>query len=64
MTAKSKKFLTSRDVKDRLGISDMTLHRWLRSSELKFPRPVVIGRRRFWDESEFERFINARRTSV
>ena len=29
-------------------ISDMTLWRWLHDSELGFPRPIYIGKRRFW----------------
>lgn len=30
------------------GISDMTLYRWLRDPNTRFPRPAVIGRRRYW----------------
>ena len=34
------------------GISDMTLWRWMHRDDLKFPRPVYIGRRRYWKEAE------------
>lgn len=40
--------LTSADVMTRYSISDMTLHRWLKNQSLKFPRPLVINRRRFF----------------
>ncbi|WP_422028512.1 helix-turn-helix transcriptional regulator [Roseovarius sp.] len=33
-------------------ISAMTLHRWLHKPELDFPRPMYIGRRRYWREIE------------
>ena len=32
------------------GISDMTLWRWLNSEALNFPRPIYIGKRRYWRE--------------
>ena len=41
------------------GISDMTLHRWLGREELKFPRPVYIGKRRYWREAEVLEWIDA-----
>jgi hypothetical protein len=34
----------------------MRLWRWLRDPELKFPRPKMIRRRRFWDESTLDAF--------
>ncbi|MDW3117176.1 MAG: transcriptional regulator [Roseovarius pacificus] len=33
-------------------ISAMTLHRWLNKPELNFPRPIYIGRRRYWREAD------------
>ena len=42
------------------GISDMTLWRWLDNPELDFPRPVYIGRRRFWREAEIIAWLEAR----
>lgn len=41
------------------GISDMTLWRWLQSEELQFPRPIYIGRRRYWKESEIFAWLQA-----
>ena len=34
------------------GIADMTLYRWLADPEKGFPKPIYIGRRRFWVEAE------------
>jgi predicted DNA-binding transcriptional regulator AlpA len=38
------------------GISDMTLWRWLRDLEMKFPPPVMIRRRRYWREADLADF--------
>jgi len=42
------------------GISDMTLWRWLNDPELGFPKPVYIGKRRYWQEAELEEWLAAR----
>jgi predicted DNA-binding transcriptional regulator AlpA len=34
------------------GISDMSLWRWLNDPALNFPRPIYIGRRRYWKEAD------------
>lgn len=55
-TAVSEKSLISaRTVRAELGgISDMTLWRWLNRSDLGFPQPVVIARRRYWRRVDIE----------
>lgn len=56
--------LPSREVKKRLGdVSDMTIWRWLRDPELKFPVPVVISKRKYWPAAEIEDFIARRRAA-
>jgi len=42
------------------GISDMTLWRWLNDPELEFPKPVYIGKRRYWREAEMGNWLKAR----
>ena len=42
------------------GISTMTLARWLVDPAKSFPRPVYIGRRRFWREAEILDWLEAR----
>ena len=42
------------------GVSDMTLHRWLRDPDMAFPRPVYIGGRRYFREVEIFAWIEAR----
>jgi len=46
------------------GISDMSLWRWLDNPELDFPRPIYIGRRRFWREAEIFAWLEAREGSA
>lgn len=45
-------FLQARQVRDRYGVSDMTVWRWLR--DLEFPQPVYISRYRYWRLSDIE----------
>ena len=42
------------------GISAMTLYRWLGRSDLQFPRPIYVGRRRYWKEAEVVAWLDAR----
>lgn len=42
------------------GVSDMTIHRWLKKDELGFPRPIYIANRRYWREAEILDWIDAR----
>ncbi|WP_422001181.1 helix-turn-helix transcriptional regulator [Roseovarius mucosus] len=44
-------------------ISDMTLWRWLENPELNFPRPIYIGRRRYWREADIVAWLEAREVS-
>jgi predicted DNA-binding transcriptional regulator AlpA len=47
--------ISARTVRAELGgISDMTLWRWLNRSDLGFPQPVVIARRRYWRRVDIE----------
>ena len=41
------------------GISDMTLWRWLDDTSLAFPRPIYIGRRRYWKEVTVVAWLDA-----
>lgn len=58
------RFLPARRVWERYGVSDMTLHRWVRDDEMGFPAPVYFGRFRYWnitDLREWERQQAAKR---
>ena len=44
------------------NVSAMTLHRWLNNPDLDFPRPIYIGRRRYWREADIIAFLEARET--
>lgn len=41
------------------GVSDMWLWRRLNEPGSDFPRPTVIGRRRFWREAEILSWLDA-----
>ncbi len=53
--------INSRRVRELCGdVSDMTLWRWLHDEELKFPKPVVISRRRYWRLAELRAWLAER----
>jgi len=41
-------FLPAAQVKQRYGVTDMSLWRWLKDASLGFPHPIRINGRRFW----------------
>jgi len=41
-------FLPAAQVKQRYGVTDMSLWRWLKDDSLGFPHPIRIKGRRFW----------------
>lgn len=43
------------------GVSDMTLHRWLKRLP-DFPKPVYINGRRYWRLGDLRAFMVRRRT--
>jgi predicted DNA-binding transcriptional regulator AlpA len=46
------RLLPSRSVWERYGVTGMTLWRWLKDADLKFPQPMRIGRLRYWRLSD------------
>lgn len=40
-------------------ISDMSLWRWLNNPDLSFPKPIYIGRRRYWKEADVLAWLEA-----
>jgi len=56
-------FLPARMVAERYCVSLMTLWRWLRS-DLGFPKPLYIGKKRYWQESDLVEWENSRRAGA
>jgi predicted DNA-binding transcriptional regulator AlpA len=48
--------LQTRHLCARYRVSDRTIDRWMRDPRLGFPQPVVVNRRRYWDESDIAAF--------
>ena len=50
-------------VAERYGNVDVrTIDRWLADPALKFPRPVFINNRPYWDEKDLEKWERTRAT--
>ena len=52
VTESAEQFLPARQVWERYGVTSMTLWRWLKDADLKFPQPIRIGRFRYWRLSD------------
>jgi predicted DNA-binding transcriptional regulator AlpA len=48
----SKRLLPDAKVRDRYGVSGMTIWRWDRDPDLGFPAPIRINGRKYRDEAE------------
>ena len=56
----SEKRIPAADVRELCGgISDMSLWRYLNTTEMDFPRPIYIGRRRYWKEADVISWLEA-----
>jgi predicted DNA-binding transcriptional regulator AlpA len=45
-------YLTRPQVRARYQISEMTMWRWEQNLDLNFPKPMVVGRRKYFKEEE------------
>lgn len=55
----NERYLPARQVWERYGVADMTLYRWTKAPEMNFPKPIYIGRLRYWRLSELEAWERA-----
>lgn len=55
-------FLPARHVLDRYRISQMTLWRWVADDSMGFPKPVYLGRYRYWRIADIEAWEAAQET--
>jgi predicted DNA-binding transcriptional regulator AlpA len=51
-SAEDDPYLPAARVWGRYGVSAMSLHRWLHDPKMKFPKPLYIGRYRYWRLSD------------
>lgn len=54
-------YLTAKKVRERFGVTDMTIYRWLHNEDMKFPKPTYINKRRYFIISEIENWENVQR---
>ncbi|MBP2566823.1 helix-turn-helix domain-containing protein [Agrobacterium tumefaciens] len=47
-------YMTASELTERYHITPMSLHRWIRDENKKFPQPVAFGRRRLFKREEIE----------
>jgi hypothetical protein len=56
--------LTTPKVADRYGVTTRSVERWGLDPKLQFPRPLLINRRKYWDENELQIWERKRATSA
>jgi predicted DNA-binding transcriptional regulator AlpA len=49
------RLISRRELRHFVNVGEMTLWRWLQGG--KFVRPVYIGSRRYWRQSEIEKWL-------
>jgi predicted DNA-binding transcriptional regulator AlpA len=60
----NRKLVSSSRVRERCGgISEMTLWRWRKDSNLNFPIPVTIRGRNFYDDDEIAEFLSSQKSA-
>jgi predicted DNA-binding transcriptional regulator AlpA len=57
----AKKLLPDPKVRERYDVTPMTIWRWDRDPDLKFPKPIRIRKRKYCDESELNAFDERRK---
>jgi predicted DNA-binding transcriptional regulator AlpA len=56
----TEKLLPGKKVRERYGVSDQTIWRWLHDPKSGFPKPVRIQGRRYWRLEQLLAFEAAR----
>jgi predicted DNA-binding transcriptional regulator AlpA len=60
MSERERRYLPDPKVCQRYDVHPMTLWRWDHDPNLNFPKPIRIGRRKYRDEHELERWERER----
>ena len=53
-------YLTGPQLRARYSVSEMTVHRWMRDPNIKFPKPMKVNSRNFWKLADIEHWERAR----
>ncbi len=54
-----RKLISAATVRDLCGgVTEMTIWRWVHHPSLGFPKPVKIGRRSYWKETELATWLD------
>ena len=56
----TEKLLPAKKVRERYGVSDQTIWRWLHDKNSGFPKPIRIQGRRYWRLEQLLAFEAAR----
>jgi predicted DNA-binding transcriptional regulator AlpA len=60
----SNRYLSAPKVMERLGVSQMTLWRWLQDPDMDFPKPHRFQRNRHWNLCELIAWERANKETV
>ncbi len=45
------------DIRRIFGVTDMTIHRWIKDGKL--PKPIKMGRIRYWKKEDVDSIVNS-----
>lgn len=63
-TESAPRLLPTRQVCKRYNVSDRTISRWERDPDLRFPQPVVINKRKYFQEFDLTAFDRAQASAA
>lgn len=57
-------YMTARQVWEMFSVTDRTLDRWIANSQLAFPRPTYLNRRKYFLRDEIEKWAASARSAA
>lgn len=63
MSVDNIRYMPGRKVRERYGVTEMSLWRWERDTKLAFPKPMRVGRYKYWSVADLEEWERRRKSA-
>ncbi|WP_204362791.1 helix-turn-helix transcriptional regulator [Litorivita pollutaquae] len=57
----ARQYMTARELRELVGVSHMTINRWLKDGKLGMPQPVRIRGQRYFPVTEIQTWLEGQR---